>query len=217
VQTETRPSGFGVECVTPLGVVEYTEEAFGCDESVQVMEFFGESSEIMWLHRLKRDLEEGTATPKRENTDRPSISSVNYFQDESEVGLVQGVDLAARPSQQVADKLIDDYFKTVHPTFPVIDKMTFLHQYRTFYSNPSIKAESGWLAMFNVIIAIAARHSLFVDNWSLERFDEHEACFSRSWWLSNSSDKLLDHPKLQQVQTEALIAFYLLSVNQVSR
>ncbi|KAJ5637549.1 hypothetical protein N7490_007428 [Penicillium lividum] len=44
-----------------------------------------EHSAKVWLYKLKQVLDQGKATPVGENAYRPSISSMNYFQDQSEI------------------------------------------------------------------------------------------------------------------------------------
>ncbi|KAJ5220867.1 C6 transcription factor [Penicillium citrinum] len=211
------PSHTHIESSTFSRFKVYIEDDFDGDKRLQAMGFVGEHSEREWLYKLQRHLDQGEPTPFGESTDR-LISSVNYFQDESAIALLEGVDLTARPPpQQIADQLVDDYFQTVHPVFPVIDKPSFLRQYRSFYSSLNMRFERRWLAILNLIIAISVRHSLLVDNRPLGMHDEHNVYFSRSWFLNRSSDALLASPNLHQVQVEALTAFYLLSVGQVNR
>ncbi|CAG7920829.1 unnamed protein product [Penicillium olsonii] len=199
--------------VTPA-VVDYTEEDFNRDEKVQAMGFVGDYSEIAWLYRLKRDLDHGTHLPPKD-PESPAMSSVNYFQDDSEIPVLNDVDLARRPPQHIADKLVETYFHTVHPLFPILGKVVFLNQYRTFYSNPSLRPGRRWLAVLNVVFAIATRHGNLTNQPQLD-YGEHSVYFARAWKLSGSN-VLLDHPDLQQTQVEGLVAFYLLSVGQVNR
>jgi hypothetical protein len=206
-----------VKNATCLGGIDCTKEDFDCDERVQAMGYVGEHSERVWLYRLIRDLDSGKATPDGGNVESSSISSVNYFQDELNIAPLEDVDLLGYPHQHIADRLVDGYFQTVHSTFPLIEKTTFLNQYRSFYSNRNMRPGKRWLAILNLIMAISARHSLLVDERSLGKHDQHEVYFSRSWWLGMSGSILSDDLNLQQVQIEALTAFYLLSIGQVHR
>jgi hypothetical protein len=198
-------------------MLDHTEEDFNRDEKVQAMGFVGEHSEMAWLYRLKRDLDQGRATPASDNTDRPSISSLNYFQDDREISILQNVDPMERAQQDLADKLVENYFQAVHPAFPVIGKEIFLAQYRSFYSSANVRPGKRWLAVLNLIFAIAAKYSLLAESQPLVNPDEDLVFFARAWRLSIGNVVLLDHPNLQQVQVEGLAAFYLLSTGQVNR
>ncbi|KAJ6102973.1 hypothetical protein N7486_005400 [Penicillium sp. IBT 16267x] len=200
-----------------LGAIDYTEEDFNRDEKLQAMGFVGEHSEIAWLYRLKRDLDQDTKTSTNGRSDRPSISSVNYFQDDSNIPVLEAVDLRACPPPHVASQLIDGYFHTVHPTFPIIGMTTFLGQYTSFYTNPNVQPGKRWLAILNLIFAITARHSLLMGLPPQPGAESYLVYFTRAWRLGIDNMALLSHPNLQQVQVEGLAAFYLLSVGQVNR
>ncbi|KAJ5375232.1 hypothetical protein N7517_007238 [Penicillium concentricum] len=199
----------------PSGTVDYTEDDFNGDEKVQATGFVGEHSQMAWLYRLKRDLDHNSLEITKETPERPSISSVNYFQDDSEILVLDDIDLARRPPQQIANRLVDTYFHVVHPTFPVIGKAIFLNQYRSFYANPNVRPGKRWIIVLNLVFAIATRHSFLVDQ-AQANCDAHQTYFARAWRL-NTGNMLLKHPDLQQAQVEGLAAFYLLSVGQINR
>lgn len=197
--------------------IDHTEEDFNRDEASQAMGFVGEHSEVAWLYRLKRDLDQDTLTPVGEIPDRPSISTLNYFQDDSEIIIPSDIDVSVRPPQQIAEQLVESYFQVAHPDFPIIGKEIFLSQYRSFYSNPNVRPGKRWMAVLNLVFAIASKHSHLVLNQHQGNYFDHLAYFARAWRLSIGSVVLLDHPNLQQVQVEGLAAFYLLSAGQVNR
>lgn len=199
-----------------LATIDHTSEDYNRDEKVQALGFMGEHSEMVWLYRLKRHLDQDTSTPVSEKYFQPSISSLNYFQDDTEISNLDNVDVAWRPPQALADKLVDNYFQTVHPSFPIIGKGVFLGQYRSFYANPNVRPGRRWLAVLNLVFAIAAKHSALVANQPQGEYSDHLDYFARAWRLS-VDNVLLDHPNLQQVQVEGLVAFYLLSTGQVNR
>ncbi|OQD84748.1 hypothetical protein PENANT_c012G06466 [Penicillium antarcticum] len=202
--------------VFPLGSADYTEEDYNRDDKIQAMGFVGEHSEMAWLYRLKRDLDQDSSSPIKETPERPAISSVNYFQDDSDISVPDPVDLTRWPPQHLADNLVDAYFHAVHPAFPIFGKATFLNHYRSFYSNPNSRPGKRWLALLNLVFAIATRHSHLTDQLRPDQ-DDHQTFFARAWNLSIGKVALLDHPDLQQVQVEGLAAFYLLSIGQINR
>jgi hypothetical protein len=180
------------------------------------MGFVGEHSEMAWLYRLKRDLDQDSRTVG-ESLARPSISSVNYFQDTTIISSLDDVDILVRPPQQIADRLLEDYFQAVHPEFPIIGKEAFMGQYRSFYSNNNVRVGKRWVAVLNLVLAVAARLSELAQRQPQGNFTDHVAYFARAWRLSMGDIALLNHPSLEQVQVEGLAAFYLLSTGQVNR
>ncbi|KAJ5340382.1 hypothetical protein N7541_009506 [Penicillium brevicompactum] len=199
------------------GAIDYTEEDFNGGEELQAMGFVGEHSEIAWLYRLKRDLDQYTTTPTSNRSDRLSISSVNYFQDDFEISMLDDVDLSISPPHHVATQLVDNYFHTVHPAFPIIGMTTFIGQYNSFYANPNVRPGKRWLAVLNLIFAITARHLLLMGLPPHPEADSYLVYFTRAWRLGIDNVALLSHPNLQQVQVEGLAAFYLLSAGQINR
>lgn len=181
------------------------------------MGFVGEHSEVAWLYRLKRNLDQGALTPVGEIPNRPSISSLNYFLDDSDIPIPDDLDVSVRPPQQIADMLVESYFQTIHPDFPIIGKEIFLNQYRSFYSNPNVRPGKRWTAVLNLVFAIAGKTTQLLQNQPQGNYTDHLAYFARAWRLSMGSVALLYHPNLQQVQVEGLAAFYLFSTGQVNR
>lgn len=218
------PGSFSAGQASSLGAVDYTEEDFNRDVKVQAIGFVGEHSELAWLYRLKRDLEQGSSSSGplgpgniKDSIDRPSVSSLTYFLDDAEFTVIPHADASERPPQEVADKLVDSYFNYVHAPFPILGKMIFLQQYKSFYANPFVRPGKRWLAIMNLVFAISARYSQILLGSSDEYVGDHLMYFSRAWKLSVSDVALLDHPNLQQVQVEGLTSFYLLSIGQINR
>lgn len=153
------PSADSGTAVVPSGAVDYTEEDFNRDEKAQAMGFVGEHSEMAWLYRLKRYLDLGNCNTPTGIAERPSISSVNFFQDDSGILILDDTDLVRRPPQHTANKLVDAYFHFVHPEFPIIGRTVFLNQYRSFYANPNVRPGRRWVVLLNLVFAIAIRLS----------------------------------------------------------
>jgi hypothetical protein len=105
----------------------------------------------------------------------------------------------------------------VHDFFPLIGKEVFLSQYRSFYSNSTILPENKWMALLNMIFAIAAQHSEFLGDQQLLDHKSHRVYFSRAWELNMNEKVALEHPNLQQTQIERLISLYFVSIGQANR
>ncbi|KAI9045038.1 putative C6 transcription factor [Aspergillus affinis] len=201
---------------TLLGGLDYTNEDFNRDEKVQAIGFVGEHSEIAWLHRLQKLLDSSHPASPQEQSGQPSIASSNFFLDDSEVPINQDADPGRRPPQAVADQLVDIYFNVVNHSFPIIARSLFFDQYKLFYAR-SVRPGDRWLAILNLVFAIAVRYTRQTRAGLGEAVDDDRTYFSRAWKLSMSGAALLEHPNLQQVQVEGLISFYLLSIGQVNR
>jgi hypothetical protein len=184
----------------------------------------GKTSEITWLQRLQREAQRRShelsgpselGRSKREDDDF-ALHTVNYYPDEEDISIPKTGDIYAVPPRQLADTLLDGYLRTVHPFFPIIYRPLFIAQYRTFFDSNAHPGDK-WLATLNMIFAISAQHAhLIRASWRGEDRD-HLIYLTRARSLSMSGDDLFSHPNLQQVQVEGLVAFYLLSSDQINR
>jgi hypothetical protein len=148
---------------------------------------------------------------------RSSIASIDYYNNSVEVEVQDGVNVFERPEKTVADQLIDTYFRVIHPSFPIIGKTTLLGQYRSLNAHPTARPGKQWLAILNLMFAIAGMHLSPTQNIAECEKTSHRVFFSRGWILSMDKTSLRDHSSLQQVQVEGLAAFYLLASGQVNR
>lgn len=191
------------------------------------MEYVGDHSVMKWLYRLKCHLDDtnrnsNVQDDSYDNFVRGELSSMDYYLDDVKLQFPGDVDISRRPSQAIADHLISAYFGVTHVYFPFIRKETFLSQYRSFYSDQTAKPGRRWLAIFNLILAVAAGQPCAMSKESLPEFPEnqkgnaHNTFFGRGWSLA-LADSLLEPSNLQQVQVEALASLYLLSAGHAKR
>ncbi|CAI7658084.1 unnamed protein product [Penicillium pancosmium] len=207
-----------------LEAIDRVEEDLNRTEHSRATGFMSKSSEVTWMQRLQREAEHrskglpGSLEPgqsKRQDDDL-ALHAVSYHLDDIDVSVPESVDIYAMPSRDLADKLFDDFLRTVHPFFPMINRPLFSAQYRTFFDS-SARPGDKWLAILNMIFAIAAKHAHLIEApWQGDDKD-HLVYLTRARILSMNGDVLFSHPDLQQVQVEGLIAFYLLSSDQINR
>jgi hypothetical protein len=153
---------------------------------------------------------------KNQSANSFRLHRFNYNLDDFDISLPGPIDEYAMPSRHVADLLLDDYFTTVHPFFPIISQHVFCTQYRASY-NSADRPSDNWLAVINIIFAIAARRAhLIRAHWCGDGQDDL-IYLARARKLGMDDDVLFSLPDLLQVQLKGLIAFYLLSINQINR
>lgn len=127
----------------------------------------------------------------------------------------------ALPSKQAADKLIDLYFVTVHPLFPIIQKPHFMLQYNAYYGSleiPSLESSRKWLTVLNLIFAIAETY--LKSELEVEERDEKRDVdyFIRSRILGAlDGGSVFEIPDLGKVQALGLTGLYLLASVQTNR
>lgn len=220
----------------PLDFIDHTEEDFNKDETTRATGFIGRSSEIAWLQKLKKEVhgecdgwpstmsntddENGlpspTLTPRPDDPSELRVASTNYYLDDMDVSITEPIEAYGVPSRETATKLLNAYLTSVHPSFPIIGILTFVSQFQVFFSQPSLKPGNKWLAILNLIFAIAAKHGQLME-WDWEDKEEnHQLYFARARMLS-MEDQLLQHPDLQQLQVEGLACFYMIASGHINR
>jgi hypothetical protein len=221
-----------------LDAVDCIDEDFNRNEQTRVTGFVGKSSELTWLRRLRIALDQlntgqqdprqpfhqdthpeqrPTRMPPSETHDNLSIMSLSYHLDDISVSAREIVDSYMVPPQETANMMLEVYLTSVHPSFPILSIMTFMPQYRTFYERPEVKPGDKWLAILNMVFAIAAKYSYMTQADRKDGESDHLMFFTRARALSMNGETLFDHPDLQQVQVEGLVTFYFLLTEQINR
>ncbi|KAJ5765997.1 uncharacterized protein N7511_003613 [Penicillium nucicola] len=132
------------------------------------------------------------------------------------INVPTAVDRYWLPPRHIADQLIEDYFTTVHPGFPILSRPEFRAQYLSAWNNPRPLGDK-WLAILNIIFAISAKHAYLTDASWRGLDNDHLVYLTRARLLSMTEVELFGRPDPQQVQIEGLIAFYLLASDQIDR
>ncbi|KAF7712900.1 Fungal Zn(2)-Cys(6) binuclear cluster domain-containing protein [Penicillium ucsense] len=128
----------------------------------------------------------------------------------------QPIDKHGLPTRELADHLFEQYWCNVHPFFPMINRPLFRVQYQNFWDQGQQPGDK-WLAILNVIFAIAAKYTHMIQAPSRGSENDHVVYFNRARLLSLNGEELFSPPNLQQVQLEGLVAFYLLATDQIGR
>ncbi|KKY21344.1 putative c6 transcription factor [Phaeomoniella chlamydospora] len=232
--------------VGSTGAVDRVEEDFNRNEESRATGFMGKNSEVTWMQRLRQENRLASPTQlgdertfqersggasalfddqRGQNSGPPlpdvykeyTVAESSYHLDDFGVSVPDTVDPYEVPPKETADSLFGVYMTTVHPSFPLIGKVTFASQYRRFFGGPRINPGPKWLSILNLIFAISARYSHLIEApWRGDERD-HLIYFTRARMLSMNDDTLFAHPDLQQIQIEGLMAFYLTATNQINR
>ena len=221
--------------VGSTGSLDKIEEDFNRDASTRATGYHGKNSELMWMQRLKQQVESseddqddpkeqapGAHRTRRSRSQAASsiasaVSLSTYHCDDLSVSLPEHhVDAYERPLKHVADFLLHCYMETVPSTFPIIDSIAFGEQYQAYFDH-HMSPDDTWLAMLNCIFAIGAKYGqLTKANWGGQP-GEHLLYFTRARSLAFNSEVILGHADLQRVQVYGVMAFYLMACNQINR
>ncbi|OJJ34399.1 hypothetical protein ASPWEDRAFT_42406 [Aspergillus wentii DTO 134E9] len=220
--------------VASLEAIDLVEEDINRNEKSRAAGYFGKNSEVAWMQRLEDEAEhrsrqgddpfgpEGQGFDEQHQQQQHQsrndipIAMMSYHLDDLNIPLVDQADPYDLPPKELADRFFAAYMHSVHPSFNVIRKATFTSQYQKFFSQPS-QPPRRWLAILNMVFAIGCRYCR-LDNDDFGDGDYNDLVYlTRASKLALRGSVLFEHPDLQQVQVEFLVAFYLLAMGQVNR
>jgi hypothetical protein len=207
--------------------LDFLDEDLHTDSHVGAMGFIGKSSEIQWLrtaamaHR-DRVNEAGMPFIRRDSsaTEHQQVSSFNFWSDHESVDMDLYLDPYEMPDPEKTKRLVSIYMARVHPTFPIIDPEAFGDQIRAYFEavrsgNPLRSPKCQVIP--NLVFAIGAKYShVAKEDWRGDESD-HIVYHARARAFGLNMDDVFNHPSLLQIQELGLLAFYWLSVGQVSR
>ena len=199
--------------------------------------FHGKNSDLTWMQRLQKQAssnseesdesqgpmshEHNSPTDEAHQADSglASIAASSYHCDDLDILLPNDeVNSLVLPARPIADILFNSYMETVHPTFPIIGKKTFLDQYQKGFAMPELaRANQNWLAILNLIFAIGARYLHLIQGQWHGKEEDHLIYFTRARLRGFMSVAVLGDAELQKIQITGLMAFYLMATNQINR
>ncbi|KAL8884785.1 MAG: hypothetical protein Q9215_007235 [Flavoplaca cf. flavocitrina] len=197
--------------------------------------FMGKNTDVNWLGKLRERTQHSDynqderddsgfsfgsgsdGMPEKGPKVSLPVSESTYHCDDMSLDVPSHIQAYELPPKEIADLLLSCYLESVHPAFPIIGKITFVKQYQWYYNNSPVQPGPLWLAILNLLFAIAARYSCLTRAvWSPRADDEH-TYFSRARLLGLGADALWAHGELQRIQVTGLTSFYLMASNQINR
>ena len=185
--------------------------------------YVGQASEVAWMQRLGRELKKEAG---KEPWILPSIGGPSSGRqdppwpedmDSSVVG--DQLDPFGLPIKSTADALLNTYFKTIHPAFPILDEVSFLRDYELhFASTENDPTKSGIsMALLQTVFAIGAVHAHVTNSNYAGDDRDHLLYFARSRVLGTHTGLLSEQISMGQVQLMGLAAVYLIATDQTNR
>ena len=198
----------------------------------------GRTSEITWLRRLRQENKDrdesgcvslspsgsgskraanNSFSPLAEAGSAYSMYESSYYLDDEAITTFEHIDPYEVPTAETARNLFNAYFNSVHPTFPILGRRNLTAQFQKFVSGQAQRPPKRWLAILNLIFAIAARYSHLIQaDWKGDERD-HLIYFTKARLLSVTSETIFHHPDLQLIQITGLFSIYFLSISQINR
>lgn len=183
--------------------------------------YVGKSSSVDWIRKIfDTASSDDDSTGEEENIGNsgfldPSLVDIptSYNLDDLDLA-VEAVDLSSMPPRHAADHLVECYFRTVHPSFPFILEPLFRYQYDLFWAGYLDDQNGQWLALLNIIFAIASVYAHIARiEIGYNQFD-HLQFYVRSKILKPDVTAPGD---VQHIQYISLLSFYLFCTNHLNR
>ncbi|KAF2829918.1 hypothetical protein CC86DRAFT_285140 [Ophiobolus disseminans] len=198
-------------------------------EQLRATGFVGRSSEVHWLRVALSQTEESEVgsegiLPQRTGSyvsDNDQIHTYSYWTDGQLPDLGFPPETRGLPQPEVAERLVHCYMSKIHDSFPIFPCKIFEDKFLRYLAaerqQTSLPSSKRWEAILYLVFAIAARMShLTKASWRGAEYD-HLVYQARAKHLGLSEVSVFNPPDLQQIQGLGLLAFYWMSVGQVSR
>lgn len=219
------------EPLEPLdaGSMDLLDEDLLKDDRVRATGFVGKNSELQWLRTIMLQLERGDESPNVSDRRGSSygvenieqVSTFNFYLNSESVDLDYVIDPYELPTPETAERLLQCYMATVHDSFPILPRKKFEEDFRKYFRAVRVgtapRLSPKWQAIMNLVFAIGAKHSHLVKaRWEADEVD-HLIYQARARAFGLNEFALINHPDVHQIQVFGLLAFYYLSVGQISR
>ena len=192
--------------------------------------FEGQASDTKWLARVRTELDqdiEGQETiPSNYKSAIPLSATATAAKrlqmntEDADMSVVGNqIYPLEMPIRATADDLVEAYFTTVHPSFPVLDQTEFMAKYEDVIRAPDLALyrDRTFIASLQLVFGIGAVHAHLVNaEWAGDERD-HVLYIASARMLAVDSGLLNDLCYLDQVRVFALGAFYLLATDQINR
>ena len=176
--------------------------------------FTGNASDLQWLRKLDLELVKGAIPEEATRTDLPSRSKSHLPPLLPETAYKdfagEKVDPFVLPDKLIADYLIASFFRTIHVSFPVLDKTAFLFHYKMLTNTWHAETfeDCTFLAELQLVFAIGAIHTQISGSKGILDEKDHLLFAARAHILSLDSGVFGETSHLAQVQMFGLSALY---------
>ena len=199
------------------------EDLHGTDQA-RATGFVGPNSEVQWLRTfllLERGDSEMATSDGASSTKDGQVRTVTFYLDSQSMDPEFHIDPYGLPTADAAEQLLNVYMEKVHDSFPILPRKLFSDQCWKYFEGlrrgSAPRLSTKWQAILNLVFAIGAKYSHLVKaKWQADERD-YLIYKTRAHVFAWNENTLGRHPDLPQIQVAGLLAFYYLSVGQVSR
>ncbi len=206
------------------GSLDVINEDTNRDEHTRAAGFMGKSSAVTWVQRAKKaathDLEDERRVRRSTGTAaNGSFTDSTYHAEPGDILTVDANEVNALewPPPTVARALVDSYFDTVHPSFPILSRNDFYKKFKTFPKDQISTEDQCWLAIANIVFAIGAKFAHLTNADFRGDYRDHLVYYARACALGMDYRTLNQDPEIQHTACLGVLGLYLLATDQLNR
>ncbi|KAL4869871.1 hypothetical protein BDV12DRAFT_166994 [Aspergillus spectabilis] len=181
--------------------------------------YIGKESEIAWMQKLETEASDlNRECDQQVSPPADTVTPMSYHLDNLQIAepLPLAGDPRFLPPKPWAAHLLNIYFDSVGPTFPLINKPLFVSQFNCAFIHTTQQPTRKWLAVLNLVLAIAAKYYQLAEPVFGSDVDDR-IFLSRAIALTTTRWLAIQHADLHQVQIDLLLAIYYLASGQINR
>ena len=173
---------------------------------------------------MSHDSDDNATSPGGVHVDsvplKPSTAELSPFPEDMDTSVIGNqIDPYDLPVKKTADALVNAYFTTVHPSFPIVNKPYFYRQFEDCFTTVDVESfkDRAFVAILQIVFAIGAVHAHRVRaEWAGDERD-HILFLARARMLSLEMGILNEFVFHGHVQFFGLAGMYFLATNQMNR
>ncbi|KAL2065211.1 hypothetical protein VTL71DRAFT_2880 [Oculimacula yallundae] len=187
-------------------------------DDMKAVGHIGKSSSVSWAKRTVDATKDGKSFS---NTTQPGLIVGSYHTEDADVQDIDtsNINYLELPIPEVADALIQSYFETVHPIFPIIDKYSFMSQYQQFdRTSANLSTEECiWLGTLNVVFAIGAVHAHLTGSPYKGHYYDHMLYVARAKFLCFNQTLLFEDARINTISALGVLCLYFIATCRLNR
>ncbi|KAL5334164.1 hypothetical protein BJX70DRAFT_378997 [Aspergillus crustosus] len=216
-----RPSVGSDDSSTSVGSLDEVDtltEDPNRNEETRATGYIGKESEMAWMQRLDSEANHLNRDWHLQSSGEDTVTPMSYHLDNLQIAepLTVTGDPRILPPKPWVEQLVNIYFETVGPTFPLLNKHLFVSQLNWAFIHTAQQPTRKWLSVLNLVLGIAAKYYQLAEPVPGKDVDDR-VFLSRAIALTSTRWLAVQHADLHQVQIDLLLAIYYLASGQINR
>lgn len=215
-----------------MGSLDAINEDTNREEATRAAGYLGKSSAVRWVQRTKDYLDEdkhNKGSQKDANEPDNVFMDATCHADDGDFPFEQigpeSVNMYDMPPMDLAQALLNAYFKYVHPALPIVSEPDFREKFDKYAVHgrpPNDQEQIGseqqnFRCSMNMVFAIAARHARVINADYQGAENDHLIYFARANAMGLDNRALHEDAELENTTSLGLVSLYFLTLEHINR